>query len=78
VQLFATAFGAALAGMVTNLAGFTTPGGIEGAASAAHWLFLLFALAPLLAIYSAWRSAAISQPAEEPSNFVQTPGSGEC
>ncbi|MGL5425719.1 MFS transporter [Serratia sp. JSRIV001] len=78
VQLFATAFGAALAGMVTNLAGFTAPGGIEGASSAAHWLFLLFALAPLLAIYSAWRSAAISQPAEDPSNFVQTPGSGEC
>lgn len=72
VQLFATAFGAALAGMVTNLAGFTTPGGIEGVASAAHWLFLLFALAPLLAIYSAWRSAAISQPVEESSHSPST------
>ncbi|OMQ25720.1 MFS transporter [Serratia oryzae] len=56
VQLFATAFGAALAGMVTNLAGFTAPGGVAGAASAAYWLFLLFALAPLLAIYTAWCS----------------------
>lgn len=62
VQLFATALGAALAGMVTNLAGFNSPGGIAGAASAAHWLFLAFAVAPLLAIYSAWRSAAITLP----------------
>ncbi len=62
VQLFATAFGAALAGMVANLAGLNVPGGAPGAASAARWLFLLFALAPLLAVFSAWRCAAITPP----------------
>lgn len=70
VQLFATAFGAALAGMVTNLAGFTSLGGVAGAASAAHWLFLLFALAPLLAIYTAWRSSEVG-------NAEQMPDAGE-
>lgn len=49
IQLFATALGAAVAGMIANLAGLTNPGGVEGAATAAHWLFLLFAIAPLLA-----------------------------
>ena len=44
VQLIATAIGAALAGMIANLAGFTTPGGVEGASSAAAWLFGLYAL----------------------------------
>ena len=61
VQLFATAFGAALAGMIANLAGLNDPGGAAGAAgaaSAARWLFLAFALAPLLAVFSAWRCAA--------------------
>ena len=53
VQLFATAFGAALAGMTANLAGLNDPGGAVGAASAARWLFLAFALAPLLAVFSA-------------------------
>lgn len=49
VQLFATAFGAALAGMVANLAGVADPGGVEGAASASAWLFGVFAGAPVLA-----------------------------
>jgi MFS family permease len=49
IQLFATALGAAVAGMIANLAGLTTPGGNAGAASAAYWLFVLFAIAPLLA-----------------------------
>jgi MFS family permease len=49
VQLFATAFGAALTGMVANLAGMTDPGGPEGAARASTWLFGVFALAPVLA-----------------------------
>jgi hypothetical protein len=31
VQLIATAFGAALAGLVANLAGMTNPGGVAGA-----------------------------------------------
>lgn len=78
VQLFATALGAALAGMVTNIAGFNSPGGATGAASAAYWLFLLFALAPLLAIYSAWRSAAMPVPENEVDHAVQTPNSSVC
>lgn len=55
VQLFATAFGAALAGMVANIAGLTEPGGIEGTASAAAWLFGVFALAPVGGILIARR-----------------------
>jgi predicted MFS family arabinose efflux permease len=50
VQLFATAVGAALAGMVANLAGLSEPGGMAGTANAARWLFWLFALAPLVAM----------------------------
>lgn len=49
LQLFAMAMGAALAGMVTNAAGFTDPGGIEGARKAALVLFVVFACAPGLA-----------------------------
>ncbi|MDR0218289.1 MAG: MFS transporter [Enterobacteriaceae bacterium] len=59
IQLFASAFGAALAGMITNIFGFYQPGGIEGAASASHWLFLLFAIAPILALLTAQKSARI-------------------
>ena len=44
VQLIATAIGAALAGMIANMAGLTTPGGVTGAASAAAWLFGLYAV----------------------------------
>ncbi|MBD2784829.1 MFS transporter [Xenorhabdus sp. DI] len=59
VQLFATAFGSALGGMTVNLFGFYQPGGITGAASSSHWLFLLFALAPILALFTACRAAKI-------------------
>lgn len=52
VQLFATAIGAALAGMVTALAGIADPGGVAGAANAAHWLFICFAAGPLLAFFT--------------------------
>lgn len=55
VQLFATALGAALAGMVANIAGLTDPGGIVGASSAATWLFGVFALAPMLGVLTARR-----------------------
>ena len=55
VQLFATAFGAALAGMVANVAGLTEPGGVEGTASAAVWLFGVFALAPVMGVLIARR-----------------------
>jgi len=56
VQLFATALGAALAGMLANLGGLNIPGGIEGASNAAWVMFSVLAVAPLLAIFSARRS----------------------
>lgn len=49
LQLFAMAMGAALAGMVTNAAGFTDPGGLAGARASALALFGVFACAPALA-----------------------------
>ena len=55
VQLFATALGAALAGMVANLAGLTDPGGIAGMMNAAGWLFGVFALAPVIGVFTALR-----------------------
>ncbi|AYQ44493.1 MFS transporter [Burkholderia lata] len=57
VQLYATAIGAALGGLVANLAGFSTPGGLAGAQQAAVWLFATFAAAPLLAAVVARRVA---------------------
>ncbi|OTA15357.1 major facilitator transporter [Xenorhabdus vietnamensis] len=59
VQLFASAFGSALGGMVVNLFGFYQPGGVEGAASSSYWLFLLFSIAPILALLTAYKSAQI-------------------
>lgn len=56
VQLFATALGSALAGMVVNLAGLTDPGGVAGTQSSAFWLFAVFALMPLIGVVSAARS----------------------
>jgi hypothetical protein len=49
VLMVSNAFGSALGGMVTNLAGLTSPGGTSGAAAAAAWLFGLFIAAPVLA-----------------------------
>ncbi|WEX77649.1 MFS transporter [Sinorhizobium numidicum] len=63
VQLFAASLGAALAGMVANLAGIDE-GTPEGTAAAANWLFWLFALAPALGIIcarGAGRSAALAK-----------------
>ncbi|PHM62447.1 MFS transporter [Xenorhabdus ishibashii] len=59
VQLFSTAFGSALGGMTVNLFGFYQPGGVIGAVSASHWLFLLFSIAPILALFTAFQSAKI-------------------
>lgn len=57
VQLCATAFGAAIAGLAVNLAGAgTSPGGMD-VANAARWLFVTVALAPLACIL-AMRSAS--------------------
>ncbi|UIY25413.1 MFS transporter [Rhizobium leguminosarum] len=44
------AFGAAFSGVIANGAGLVDPGGISGALSAAHWLYLLMALPGVLAV----------------------------
>jgi MFS family permease len=48
VQLCATAFGAALAGLAVNLAGASTPSGSIDMANAGRWLFVTVAVAPAL------------------------------
>lgn len=48
VQLYALALGGALAGMLMNLSGFVSPGGMEGAKSASVVLFLVMSAGPLL------------------------------
>ncbi|MGQ3128964.1 MFS transporter [Variovorax sp.] len=55
VQLYGMAVGAAVAGLVANAAGLTQPGGVEGARSAAVWLFASFAIAPALVVLLARR-----------------------
>jgi predicted MFS family arabinose efflux permease len=57
VQLYATAFSAAAAGMVANLGGLSDPGGAEGASSAALLLFATFMVAPALGLVSVRRLA---------------------
>lgn len=58
VQLCATAFGAALAGLIVNLAGQpSVAGGGMDAAAAARWLFGAFALAPALCLWMIGRRA---------------------
>lgn len=51
VQLIATSFGAAFAGFITNLGGITNPGGVTGAINASFYLYGIFALSPLGAIF---------------------------
>lgn len=53
VQLFTTAMGAALAGMIANLAGLSNPGGVAGTANASLWLFIGFAVMSGIALLSA-------------------------
>ncbi|RYE87016.1 MAG: MFS transporter [Hyphomicrobiales bacterium] len=50
VQLFASGLGAALGGVVVNLAGLTAGADPAGALGPAWWLYGLFALVPLIAI----------------------------
>jgi predicted MFS family arabinose efflux permease len=64
VQLFAVAFGAALAGLIVNAAGIADPGGVEGAANAARWLFGCMTVAPLIALATS-RRATRSPPSDE-------------
>jgi predicted MFS family arabinose efflux permease len=63
VVMVGNAFGAALGGMTTNLAGMTVPGGRAGAASAAAWLFAAFTAAPLLAVLAVRRLPVVVRPA---------------
>lgn len=51
VQLCATAFGAAIAGLAVNLAGASGGAGGMDTASAARWLFVTVAGAPLLCLF---------------------------
>jgi MFS family permease len=62
VVMVGSAFGAALGGMVTSLAGLTVPGGTAGAAAAAGWLFGAFMAAPLLAAFAIRRLPAQVRP----------------
>ena len=64
VQLLATAFGSALAGMVANLAGLSDLDSVGGAADAARWLFAVFTAAPVLACVAV--STILVRPAEQP------------
>ncbi len=59
VQLLATAFGAALAGMVANLAGLAEPGGVGATRNAALWVFGASAALPALALPFATRVARL-------------------
>ena len=47
--------GAALAGMVANVAGLTNPAGAAGIANAAAWLFGVFAFTPILVVFTTRR-----------------------
>ena len=70
VQLFASGLGAALAGVIVNGAGLAASPGLATTIGAAHWLFGLFALVPLLALPVVWalvrneRARALIQPAQ--------------
>lgn len=62
VQLYATAFSAAAAGMVASLGGLSDPGGAEGASGAALLLFGAFLVSPVLGVVSAGRLARRRNP----------------
>lgn len=53
IQLFSTAVGASISGTIVNMAGLTDPGGVFGAQNAAHWLFIVFAITPFIAFFTA-------------------------
>lgn len=62
VELFATAMGAALAGMLANLGGLTSPGGVPGTAGAAQWLFTVFVIAPALCLLTSRQTTSQASP----------------
>ncbi|MCR6499023.1 MFS transporter [Shinella sp. CPCC 101442] len=53
MQALGAAFGAALAGIIVNSTGLLQPGGVEGAVTAARWLYALLALPAALSIFLA-------------------------
>ena len=55
MQALGAAFGAALAGIIVNSTGLLQPGGVEGAVTAARWLYALLAIPAALAILLAIR-----------------------
>jgi MFS family permease len=55
MQALGAAFGAALAGIIVNSTGLLQPGGVEGAVTAARWLYALLALPAVLAVLLAAR-----------------------
>ena len=59
IVMVSQSFGSALGGLVTNLAGMTSPGGMAGAASASAWLFGSYAIAPVLAALAIRRLLAL-------------------
>ena len=85
VQHYATAFGAALAGMLANAGGLSDPGGVDGARGAALWLFAGLLAAPILGMAAAWRATrrggeqgatepATARRAHSPSSPLMRPG----
>jgi MFS family permease len=50
ISSLAAAFGSATAGLIANASGLVQPGGTEGAAAAAFWLYGLFSVAGAVAI----------------------------
>ncbi|MGO7976120.1 hypothetical protein ACC705_34890, partial [Rhizobium ruizarguesonis] len=50
VDIILDMIGSAFAGVIANGAGLVNPGGISGALSAAHWIYLLMALPGVLAL----------------------------
>ncbi|MGY4638311.1 MFS transporter [Pseudomonas sp. TE24901] len=65
LQLFAMALGAALAGVISNMAGINDAAGDAGVANAARWLFAVFTLAPMLALVMAVRATRAKEDSAE-------------
>lgn len=61
IQLFATALGAALGGMVVNLAGINTSVSVHSASNAAFWLCVLFSASPLLGVFAARKALSVQR-----------------
>jgi MFS family permease len=55
IVMVSQSFGSALGGLVTNVAGMTSPGGVAGAESASAWLFGGYAIAPIVALLATRR-----------------------